>query len=203
MFQGLLRLWSSGVVGIGAGIPDDALLVDDVGGRQGQGPTVLTIAYRQIDAELEVDFLEINRQAETQPQGCTHVVAGIVQDFKVQLQLFDQGAAPLGQLRGDSYQIRSGIDDLIVDLVQSLQLCIAVGSPITPKESQNRWAFCTKGLQTDRCPAAVLECEIRGISAHANDMIEHARFSEFGGGIVHRRKDFWRCLFFEAFSDTV
>jgi hypothetical protein len=62
------------------------------------------------------------------------LVPFVPQDVERQLVLLDQVEAALGKLRRDGDKLGAGFAKLRNDFVQSIQLWIAVGSPVSAEE---------------------------------------------------------------------
>ena len=100
----VIRLRPSGVVGVALGRPDDALLVNDEAGRDGQRPRRITVELLEVQRKRAVDLTQIIRELEAQPELSGHLVAAIGQDLEREMTGADQLTVVLGQLRGDSDQ---------------------------------------------------------------------------------------------------
>ena len=106
--DGLLGFGSVGVVGVAAGVTNDAIGVDDVSRRNRQGPAIVAIAIGQIDPELEIDLFEVVRERPPQAVDGSSLETGITEDFETEFPLLDQRLISFRDLRRDGDEGSAG-----------------------------------------------------------------------------------------------
>jgi hypothetical protein len=182
---------------------DHALAVQDIAGGKRQRPAVVAIAGRQIDTELQIERPEIFRQAPSQAVGGGSQVPGIAEDLELQLVLLDKAAVPVVDLGRDGDDRRAGFLDLIMYRVQSIQLCIAVRSPIAAVEGQRDRSRGERIRQRRRVALAVLKRESWGVSPLADDAIHDAGGTQVIGRTVHDLQRLGQRRFLEIFPYSI
>src|SRR6476659_2994326 len=80
-------LWPDSVVGIGGGVADIVIAVENISGGNGKGPTVVSVHERKVDEHAAVDVLLVFRNAIAQAKALCHSVAGIAQKREAELVL--------------------------------------------------------------------------------------------------------------------
>src|SRR3984893_17074972 len=138
----LLRLGTELVIRIDIRGADDAPSVDDEASRHRQGPAALAVAHCEIIAKAEIDRLEVVGKFEPQTQLGGVIIAGIGQEIEGDPLLFNQRTTGFRQLRRDRDERRALFLQGARYLLQSIQLCDAVGSPATAENGQDQRAFC-------------------------------------------------------------
>jgi len=83
--HGLLGFRPHGIVGTDPCIANIAGLIDDIPGRHGQGPGIITIELRHIDAEFQIECTQVIRQPVPDPVALGNRVARITQNVNLQL----------------------------------------------------------------------------------------------------------------------
>ena len=99
--DGLLGFGSVGVVGVAAGVTNDAIAVDDVARRDRKRPAVVAVALGEINAELNIDLLEVVRECPSQAVGGSCLETGITEDLETEFPLLDQRPTSFRDLRRD------------------------------------------------------------------------------------------------------
>src|SRR6266508_2371360 len=166
------------VVGIGVDRADHALAIDHESGRDGQPPGPVTVAARQVDAELEVDLAQVVGQREDQAVRLGHPVAEVTQQLERQRLRLLGLAGRARDLRRDDGQGGAGGGDLGQRLLQSLQLCVAVRSPAAAVERQHDRPAGPQLREAHRPAAGVGQGEVRSWLADPGDAVHDAGVPE-------------------------
>jgi len=138
----LLWLRTVLVVGIDVRGADSALSVYDETSGHWQRPAALGIAHREVIAEAEIDRLEVVGKLEPQAQLGGVIIARIGQEIEADSLLFNQRATGFRQLGRDRDERRAIFLQSAHYLLQSIQLCDAIGSPAAAENRQDERAFC-------------------------------------------------------------
>ena len=157
------RLWlgPKPVIGVTIDRSNDAAGIDHESARHGQRPSVNAVVPGKINTEVAIHLDEVLGQVEREPELFRQLAVVIPQDVKVQLVLLDHRAAVLGSLRRDQDQRGTEFLELSGGSPQSIQLCIAVGSPLAAKETHHERSLRQKVRRAHRSAACVLEVERR------------------------------------------
>lgn len=201
--DGLLGFGPAGVVGIAPRVSDHTLPVDDVARRDRQRPARVSVAFGEIDVELEVEFLEIVGKGPTEAVGGRDLESGIAENLETEFPFFDERAALFGYLRRDGDEGGAGRLELTTNLVQSIQLRVAVGSPIATKEGENHRTVHAQRREARGAAVGIDKGEVRRPVTLAEDAVDDAGVSKILGDAVkdldHRRRRF----LLKALSDSI
>ena len=125
---------------------DNTFAINDKPSGHGQFPGVVAIESLQIDAETAVHFLELFREGEGQTEVTGNPIIFICQYRKGEFMLFHHLFRIFTQLWGNGDNGTSQFLHLAVDLLQSFQLYITIGSPDTSIKTDGKRAFYKKIL---------------------------------------------------------
>ena len=112
-------------------------------------------------------------------------VSFVMENLETEPVLFDELAAEARKLWRDSEERRTRGDETIQRLVESIQLRIAVGSPVTAKKRENDRAFSEPLAQAKGGRLTVGKLERWGARAFAQRPGRGARVLKLGGRSVH------------------
>ncbi len=157
----LLGLGAALVVRIDIRGANDAPGIDHEPPRHRQGPTAVTVAHREVIAKAEINPLEIlgQREPETEFRGIG--IAGVRQKAEAEPLFFNKRSTGFSQLRRDCDDRRAKFLQGTHHLLQSIQLCDAIGSPAAAEHRQNQRPFGQKLGRAHFLPQRVLQREWR------------------------------------------
>lgn len=101
--------------------------------------------------------------------------------------LLDQRPAGFRQLRRDRYDRCIKVLEGVRYLLQSIQLCHAIGSPAAAEHCQDQHPLATSSDRAHLLPKGVLERERRQRIAHFDDAVQNHRCAQVIRGAMHDR----------------
>jgi hypothetical protein len=125
-------------------------------------------------AEFSIEVPEGFGQSPPEPIRRRRFVARIAKNFKGKFLLLDERPAEGRDFRRNGKKPRSLRFDFRKNFVESLQLRVAIGSPVAPEEGQDHGTSLQKIVQGEFAAAAVLQYEGRRRGAFARHVIEDA-----------------------------
>jgi hypothetical protein len=106
--------------------------VDDVTGGKRQGPAVVSVSARNVQTKLHIELSQIFWKKPPQSVSGGGGVAAVAKNFKLESEFFDKAPVQVDQLGGNGQDRRSRSRDPVMEFVQSIQLRVAVRSPVAP-----------------------------------------------------------------------
>ncbi len=149
------------VVGIKLRVSYRPGAIDNETRGHGERPTVVPVGLGKVDVETAIQRFQIIWKRPPQPISMGDFVAGIMQDFEIQILLLNESPVVLGFARGDGNQRRIQAVEVVDDFVQSFQLCVAVGSPVSPEKRHDGRTLFQKPAEADLLATAVGKIERR------------------------------------------
>lgn len=169
----LVRFGADRVVGVGGGVDDGSLAVDDEGGCEREFPGFVAVEAGEIDAEaVAVECAKFALDPERQAVVTCDAQPEVQQDVELDAVLLDPAAGELGELRGERDESRALRLDLRKNRLKSNLLLAAVRSPAAAEEAEHHGAALQERLQPDRGTGHARAGEQRGAVAHARKTIE-------------------------------
>ena len=179
IFNRLFRLRLARVVRIDFDRTDNTTLVDYESTRHRHGSAVVAIAARRIDAELVINILDDRRHRKAQAELVRISVSRVVQEIERKLVLANHLLVLLWNLRGRRGNGCTQSFNLVVDCLQSIQLCITVGSPNAADHGQNSRSDGEQFRRFNRFAERVGQRESRQAIAHLEHDIHDVRPGQF------------------------
>src|SRR5262249_5305558 len=117
------------------------------------------MASCEVNTKTEIDRFEVVGQFEPQTQLGGVVIAGIGQQIEADAMLLNQRTTGFSQLRRDRDKRSAMFLERAHYLLQSIQLCDAIGSPAAAENRQDQRACREKIGRTHFLAKRVFECE--------------------------------------------
>ncbi len=115
---------------------DNAVAVNDVGGRYGELPAVITVTGGYIQPPLEIEWPHLLVDRENQSVVACRFVADVTQHIKLKLVFFSGGHGIIRCLGRNTDQAGTQRPDLGECCLQCLQFQVAERAPATPVKTQ-------------------------------------------------------------------
>lgn len=161
------------VVGVGGGVDDGSVAVDDEGGREREFPGFVAVEAGEIDAEaVAVEGAQFALDPERQAVVTSDPQPEVQQDVELDAVLLDPAAGELGELRRERDESRALRFDLRKNRLKSDLLFAAVRSPAAAEEAEHHGAALQERLQPDRGAGHARAGEQRRTVAHARKTFE-------------------------------
>ncbi len=115
-------------------------LIDNEPARHGQGPGIISVVFGHINPKLKIKRFQIFRQCKYKTVFFGDLISRIAKQVKGQIFLLDQFTVELRQLRRDGQKICPERLNFTGNLLKSIQLQIAIGSPFSPIKTEHQRA---------------------------------------------------------------
>lgn len=179
------RLRPRRVIDVRLGLNDGPVTGHDEAGRQRQRPGCVVVESFEIDAKPQVHLPQILRQGKDQPELCGKAIARVAEEGKGQVEPFDDLLGIFFKLRRNSEECGPGLLDAAGNLLQSLQLRIAIRSPHAAVEADDQRPPSQQFVRADRSSLFVPEGEHRRRLATLEHAIKNAGTAQVIGRPGH------------------